>query len=1251
MEVNIVLVMEESNVQNMKQVWKLVKKAKQEYENTQGQFNAPPSNKASNWQEALILSIFGKLVKFDRSFQQTIEAGKESSTNQEFVDFLNHLFEIRNSFFLRAKKLQEPKYSFKIHDPYEIFRDPGGLENFNLVGDNWLEPNSDKPIAVLWGFNNWKLGFISDYLPEFRTAFAPRKFLGSMAVGAVSTFPIKPKVFIAWGYTESISIRAYAFMNKIPIWRMEDGFLRSAELGANHATPYSLVLDKTGLYYNSEVPCDLENLLNSYNFAQDLQLMESAERCLTTMQNYRLSKYNEPFINRSDLFPIKLRKRVAVIGQVEHDAAVRLGNPDNWKMENIVLLAKYENPGAEIIYRPHPETYQQFQKGGSQKKRIEQIAQIVAPDRPLPEFLDSVDHIYTISSLSGLEAILRDIKVTVLGTPFYAGWGLTDDRAKMPRRNRKVSKIELFAAVYLKYPLYLADLHNVEDGFLTACLHIQADREISYHETIANTLTHTMEPAKLVAQSDYWPKLFFGKNLQEQETKMVPPFIIQKCLGQIDFSRVLNQSSGKIFQATLLYAMCGVLEEEHRNHFLKIVRKYIDRDVLNTLLCDLAIYRPGPYVSLHLSWLLEQNGEDEIARNILRKALQQNHSAQENIESQQNKISDDLVVESTPPKRQLISQEEAEIQSQLIDSHIANKNFEQAKQIAFQLLLLGYTEAKTLNKLAKIAELQFDSASAGKIADFSRKINIAAHDKESTVIDMKSKKISEPADVEEFLDTLVLGVVLRPDTVDLAITLLNQYPDYIDTEKYEKLIISLARLSHEFTIKKALAYIAIDQAEKAIRILEEMANRDEKSERHSIVYSQALSHLGHVTEARKVMDAIRNISSSSMVYRESLRLCVLAGDYKAGLRLIREAQDKKIELGDMLPRKILFGSRLVQEALGCFRENSANIMCKMYYKEKYYDCTVPSSAKDSILALSIFGPGDEIRFASIYNLLKSHLPHQQIQISCDPRLYSLLSASFPQFEFIPVRRLRAYERYDLERYNRLPGNELLRVLDNTGFEAAEKVDQIAVITDFLHLCLPDYDAFLGTPYLIHDAQKATEISKKLPKTDLKLVGLSWRSSLTTRTRNEHYLTVEDLEPIFQIEGIQFVNLQYDECSEELAWVEAHFPEKLINLDEIDQYNDFDSVAALMKCLDLVIAPATTVVELAGALGCPTWLLSNSSELHWRKINDAGTDVWHNSITHVEGAVLGNKKSLVHALHSKLNHYVAKEVQAKDTILA
>ena len=44
------------------------------------------------------------------------------------------------------------------------------------------------------------------------------------------------------------------------------------------------------------------------------------------------------------------------------------------------------------------------------------------------------------------------------------------------------------------------------------------------------------------------------------------------------------------------------------------------------------------------------------------------------------------------------------------------------------------------------------------------------------------------------------------------------------------------------------------------------------------------------------------------------------------------------------------------------------------------------------------------------------------------------------------------------------------------------------------------------------------------------------------------------------------------------------------LDITNELSDFAETAALIGCLDLVIAVDTSVAHLAGGLGCPVWIL-------------------------------------------------------------
>src|SRR5690554_6868482 len=121
------------------------------------------------------------------------------------------------------------------------------LDDFCLVGENWKN-KPDAPILPVFGCNDWKYGFLADYFPEYRVAFAPRKISGFKAKRLISRFACNIGVVAIWGKTESRYFSRYLGKTGIDIWRIEDGFVRSAELGAAHSTPYSLAIDKSGLY-------------------------------------------------------------------------------------------------------------------------------------------------------------------------------------------------------------------------------------------------------------------------------------------------------------------------------------------------------------------------------------------------------------------------------------------------------------------------------------------------------------------------------------------------------------------------------------------------------------------------------------------------------------------------------------------------------------------------------------------------------------------------------------------------------------------------------------------------------------------------------------------------------------------------------------------------------------------------------------------------------------------------------------------
>ena len=55
----------------------------------------------------------------------------------------------------------------------------------------------------------------------------------------------------------------------------------------------------------------------------------------------------------------------------------------------------------------------------------------------------------------GFEALLVGCECVCFGMPFYAGWGITDDRLTCDRRKRKLSVEEVFAGAYILYTRYV----------------------------------------------------------------------------------------------------------------------------------------------------------------------------------------------------------------------------------------------------------------------------------------------------------------------------------------------------------------------------------------------------------------------------------------------------------------------------------------------------------------------------------------------------------------------------------------------------------------------------------------------------------------------------------------------------------------------------------------------------------------------------------------------------------------------------
>lgn len=260
-----------------------------------------------------------------------------------------------------------------------------------------------------------------------------------------------------------------------PILTVEDAFLRSVHPNrVRSSRPIGLNLDETGVHFDGSAPSDLETLLATHPL-DDTALLNRARHAIDSLKHWHLGKYaaTDPTIEPP------APGYVVAIDQTEGDAA--LMGAGRAEFREMLTHAAEENPGAPILVKTHPET-----AGGARKglfdatQGIDRVQFVTDPISPWTLFEGAVG-VYTHSSTLGFEAIFAGHKPRVFGQPFYAGWGLTIDENAPPRRARRLTRAQLFAAAMILYPVWYDPMRDrlceVEDVIAHLAAEARAWRE------------------------------------------------------------------------------------------------------------------------------------------------------------------------------------------------------------------------------------------------------------------------------------------------------------------------------------------------------------------------------------------------------------------------------------------------------------------------------------------------------------------------------------------------------------------------------------------------------------------------------------------------------------------------------------------------------------------------------------------------------------------------------------------------------
>ncbi len=321
-----------------------------------------------------------------------------------------------------------------------------GIETLAL----WRQREAEsRGIAACLGVHPYK----RDRVRALLASAAPPPVFQARPDRAIAAARQRGGALLAWSASAPADLPARCADAGVGLRWLEDGFIRSAGLGAAFRPGASFMLDEGGPYFDPNAPSDLVLAIERGDFSPVLQRRAAALRQAIVERG--VTKYN-----LSGVMPrIAARpgQRVVLVpGQVEDDASVRLGGGAIRRNIDLLRAVRAAEPDAHLLYKPHPDIEAGFRQGRIPAADLAALADQVLEGVPMAPLLARVDAVHVLTSLTGFEALLRGLPVTCWGTPFYAGWGLTEDRAPLPPgappRTRRASLDEVVAAALILAP-------------------------------------------------------------------------------------------------------------------------------------------------------------------------------------------------------------------------------------------------------------------------------------------------------------------------------------------------------------------------------------------------------------------------------------------------------------------------------------------------------------------------------------------------------------------------------------------------------------------------------------------------------------------------------------------------------------------------------------------------------------------------------------------------------------------------------
>ena len=258
------------------------------------------------------------------------------------------------------------------------------------------------------------------------------------------------------------------------------------------------------------------------------------------------------------------------------------------------------------------------------------------------------------------------------------------------------------------------------------------------------------------------------------------------------------------------------------------------------------------------------------------------------------------------------------------------------------------------------------------------------------------------------------------------------------------------------------------------------------------------------------------------------------------------------------------------------------------------------------------GIGDQLLFSTLIpDLLATGTP---FIYEVDRRLLAAYQRAFPQTQFVPLQEPPAMELQKTAAVllaGSLPG--LLRQSSASFSRQPRK----------LLSALPTR--------VEHYQKRLAELGQGLK------VALSWRSTRVDRLGREKSVSLEQFSRLFDIAGVQFVDVQYGDTKVEREKLARIHGSRLLHFEEVNYHRDLEEVFAILESCDLLITTSNANAHFAGALGKSTWLLYPAGRMpfhYWAQDKDRRC-LWYPSVEIISASELTDWTSLISFVEEKL----------------